>query len=176
MPVSRTMTIEIIQCQKSLNASRELCVPQCADPCAIPWVGGLPTWKFSLCFVLVDPTLATKDKGQQCSISVCTAFLAKDLNKCHGRGNDKVVRTGTYTHIHNCVKKTTMSFVYAFNPVFAVGIFFSLYASVVVRGDHSSPEPRQIGRASCRERVYRSSCRSRWSPYHSSRRRHTRYL
>lgn len=32
----------------------------------------------------------------------------------------------------------------------------------------------EIGRASCRERVYCMSCRSRWSPYHSSRRRHTR--
>lgn len=33
----------------------------------------------------------------------------------------------------------------------------------------------KIGRASCRERVYNVTCRSRWSPYHSSRRRHTRY-
>lgn len=33
----------------------------------------------------------------------------------------------------------------------------------------------QIGRASCRERVLRVQCRSRWSPYHSSRRRHTRF-
>lgn len=32
----------------------------------------------------------------------------------------------------------------------------------------------EIGRASCRERVYHLACRSRWSPYHSSRRRHTR--
>lgn len=32
----------------------------------------------------------------------------------------------------------------------------------------------EIGRASCRERVYSGACRSRWSPYHSSRRRHTR--
>lgn len=34
----------------------------------------------------------------------------------------------------------------------------------------------EIGRASCRERVFGSVCRSRWSPYHSSRRRHTRFL
>lgn len=33
----------------------------------------------------------------------------------------------------------------------------------------------KIGRASCRERVCMEWCRSRWSPYHSSRRRHTRY-
>lgn len=33
----------------------------------------------------------------------------------------------------------------------------------------------EIGRASCRERVSVIGCRSRWSPYHSSRRRHTRY-
>lgn len=32
----------------------------------------------------------------------------------------------------------------------------------------------EIGRASCRERVFVYGCRSRWSPYHSSRRRHTR--
>lgn len=32
----------------------------------------------------------------------------------------------------------------------------------------------KIGRASCRERVFTHRCRSRWSPYHSSRRRHTR--
>lgn len=32
----------------------------------------------------------------------------------------------------------------------------------------------EIGRASCRERVCVYWCRSRWSPYHSSRRRHTR--
>lgn len=32
-----------------------------------------------------------------------------------------------------------------------------------------------IGRASCRERVFKHRCRSRWSPYHSSRRRHTRF-
>ena len=32
----------------------------------------------------------------------------------------------------------------------------------------------EIGRASCRERVL-VSVRSRWSPYHSSRRRHTRF-
>lgn len=32
----------------------------------------------------------------------------------------------------------------------------------------------KIGRASCRERVFAILCRSRWSPYHSSRRRHTR--
>lgn len=32
----------------------------------------------------------------------------------------------------------------------------------------------EIGRASCRERVFGDRCRSRWSPYHSSRRRHTR--
>lgn len=33
----------------------------------------------------------------------------------------------------------------------------------------------KIGRASCRERVCNVQCRSRWSPYHSSRRRHTRF-
>lgn len=37
-----------------------------------------------------------------------------------------------------------------------------------------TPQIIEIGRASCRERVFTSWCRSRWSPYHSSRRRHTR--
>lgn len=38
----------------------------------------------------------------------------------------------------------------------------------------ATAEGAEIGRASCRERVCDSGCRSRWSPYHSSRRRHTR--
>src|SRR3546814_19097331 len=53
---------------------------------------------------------------------------------------------------------------------------FLAVAAVEVREDNDARTiGRQIGRASCRERVCQT-CRSRWSPYHAKKTQHTMTL